>query len=227
MDAALEKAITGFQVSNEAKGLSKKMLPWYHDNLLLFHRWLEKDIGHPSRIEEVTAEQVRRFFTGLRTTVATYEDHPYHSKGKQLLAPSSICGYYTSLSSFFNWAVREELITSSPIKNVPRPRVPRFIPDPFNETEIRALIAACKELPELSALLATAIILILLDTGMRLNELLNLRMPNLDLETGYAKIFIRGPKSGSSTWESPPSGRVGVTSAWCAPNRSSGRITSS
>jgi site-specific recombinase XerD len=194
MDVALEKAITGFRLSNEAKGLSKKTIPWYHGNLLLFHRWLEKDIGHPPRIEQVTTDQIRRYFTGLRTTVETYEDHPYHPKGKHPLAPSSICGYYTCLSSFFNWAVREELITTSPMKNVPRPRVPKFIPDPFSEAEIRALIAACKELPESSALRATAIILVLLDTGMRLNELLNLRMPNLDLETGRAKIFGKGSK---------------------------------
>jgi site-specific recombinase XerD len=101
---------------------------------------------------------------------------------------------YTSLSSFFNWAIREELIASSPMKNVPRPRVPKFIPDSFSETEIRALLTACKQLPEKSALRATAIILVLLDTGMRLNELLSMRLPNLDLEAGRAKIFGKGTK---------------------------------
>ena len=194
MDVALEKAITGFRLSNEAKGLSRKTTTWYHRNLLLFHKWLEKDIGHPPRIEEVATDQVRRYFTGLRTTVTAYDGHPYHPEEKRPLSPSTICGYYTSLSSFFNWTVREELLTSSPMKNVPRPRVPKFMPDPFSEAEIRALLTACKELPETSALRATAIILVLLDTGIRLNELLGMRLPNLDLEAGRAKIFGKGAK---------------------------------
>jgi len=80
------------------------------------------------------------------------------------------------------------------MKNVPRPKVPKFIPDPFGEEEIRALLKACKELPEASSMRATAIILVLLDTGMRLNELLNLSMPNLDLEQGRAKVFGKGSK---------------------------------
>ena len=48
--------------------------------------------------------------------------------------------------------------------------------------------------PLQSALRATAIILVLLDTGMRLNELLKMRLPNLDLEAGRAKIFGKGAK---------------------------------
>ena len=194
MDVALEKAITGFRLSNEAKGLSWKTITWYHSNLLLFHKWLEKDIGNPPKIEEVTTDQVRRYLSEMRTTVTAFEGHPYHPEEKRPLTPGTICRYYTSLSAFFNWAIREEIITGSPLKNIPRPRVPKFMPDPFSEAEIRALLTACKQLPEKSALRATAIILVLLDTGMRLNELLSMVLPNLDLEAGRAKIFGKGAK---------------------------------
>ena len=194
MDVLLEKAIAGFHLSNEAKGLSNRTITWYNSNLLLFQKWVIKELDHSPKIEEVTTDQVRRYFTGLRTTTTAYEDHPYHPQEARPLSPSSICGYYTSLSSFFNWALREELIANSPMKNVPRPKVPKFIPDPFSEEEVRALLKGCKELPEESSIRAQAIILVLLDTGIRMSELLNMQLANLDLELGQAKVFGKGAK---------------------------------
>jgi site-specific recombinase XerD len=49
-------------------------------------------------------------------------------------------------------------------------------------------------LPDASCLRATAILLVLLDTGIRLGELLNMRLPDLDLEQSRAKIFGKGAK---------------------------------
>jgi len=194
MNTDLERTILGFRLSNEAKGLSNKTVVWYHQNLLRFHKWVQKDLGHPLMIEEVTVDHVRRYFTGLRTDEIAYKKHPFHPAEARPLSPRSILGYYISLSSFFNWAIREEIIRDSPMKNVPRPKVPKFIPDPFKEDEIRALLKACKNLPEASSARAIAIILVLLDTGMRLTELLDLRLANLDLELGRAKILGKGAK---------------------------------
>ncbi len=49
-------------------------------------------------------------------------------------------------------------------------------------------------MPEASNARATAIILVLLDIGTRLTELLDLRLANLDLELGRAKILWKGAK---------------------------------
>ncbi len=194
MDAELEKVVTGFRLANEAKGLTLKTITWYHSNLLLFHKWVEKELGRRPMIADVTPDLVRHYLSGLRTTAVAYAGHPYHPEEARPLTPRTIFRYYTSLSSFFNWALREELIESSPMKNVPRPRVPKFIPDPFSQEEIQALLKGCKSLPETSAIRAQAIILVLLDTGMRLNELLTMQLGNLNLEKGQAKILGKGAK---------------------------------
>jgi site-specific recombinase XerD len=78
------------------------------------------------------------------------------------------------LSAFLNWAVREELIDKSPMKNIARPKVPRYIPDPFSEQEIRALLTACKAMTDRSSLRMMAMVLFLLDSGMRVGEMLKL-----------------------------------------------------
>jgi site-specific recombinase XerD len=194
MNIELDKAITGFRLSNEAKALSHRTISWYHGNLVLFHKWIMQELGHPPQIEEVTTELIRRYLSELRTDLTAYKGHPYHPEEARPLSANTICRYFTTLSSFFNWALREEIIVKSPMKNVPRPKVPKFIPDPFSEEEVRALLKGCKKLPDNSGLRATAIILLLLDTGMRLNELVTMSMASLDLEHGRAKVFGKGAK---------------------------------
>jgi integrase/recombinase XerD len=194
MDIELERAVLGFRLNNEAKGLSHRTIEWYHQNLVLFQKWIAELIGHKPFLEEITAEQVREYFTHLRTDATAYRGHPFHPIERRPLSPRSIICHYTSLSSFFNWSLREELISHSPMRNVPRPKTPKFIPDPFAENEIRALLQACKDLPDKSSIRATAIIMVLLDSGMRLGELLDMRMSNLDLEHGKVKVIGKGAK---------------------------------
>ena len=56
MDVLLEKAIAGFHLSNEAKGLSNRTITWYNSNLLLFQKWVIKELDHSPKFEEVTTE---------------------------------------------------------------------------------------------------------------------------------------------------------------------------
>lgn len=194
MDIDLERAIMGFKLSNEARGLSPKTIAGYQAGLMLFRKWMEKDLGHPPKIEEVTTDHIRRYCTGMRTTAVAYEGHPYHPEEAHPLTAASACHYYRNVSVFFNWAMREELIIKSPMKNVPRPKVPKFLPDPFSEEEIRALFKACKSLPDSSCLRAIAILMVLLDTGVRLGELVHMKLHDLDVEQGRIKVFGKGAK---------------------------------
>ena len=93
MNTDLERTILGFRLSNEAKGLSNKTVVWYHQNLLQFHKWVQKDLGHPLMIEEITVDHLRRYFTELRTNEIAYKKHPFHPAEARPLSPRSILGY--------------------------------------------------------------------------------------------------------------------------------------
>jgi site-specific recombinase XerD len=194
MDISLDQAIKGFRLYNEAAGRSKNTYRWYEMNLRHFHRWIEKRSDHMPHLEEITAEDLRNYLSELRNLVEMAEKHPEQLPKNRVRSHRTIRGYYASLSAFFNWAVREEIIEKTPMKNIPRPKVPRYIPDPFNEQEIRALLTACKKLTDRSSLRMTAMVLFLLDTGVRIGEILGLKQVDLDLEHGQAKVMGKGAK---------------------------------
>ncbi len=88
MNADLERIILGFRLSNEAKGLSNKTVIWYHQNLLQFHKWVQKDLGHPLVIEEITIDLLCRYFTELRTNEIAYKKHPFHPRRSTTAIPA-------------------------------------------------------------------------------------------------------------------------------------------
>ena len=197
MDITIERAIKGFRLYNEAAGKSKKTTVWYESNLKLFSGWLETQLNHKPLISEVTADELRTFLTQKRTGIDENNHGQETSENSKTLSARTVLGFYSSLSAFFNWAIREELLLKSPMQNVARPKVPRFLPDPFSEQEIRALILACKKLTDRNSLRMAAMVLFLLDSGVRVGELQNLKLSNLELDQGRAKVMGKGAKNPS------------------------------
>jgi len=194
MNITLRQAIDGFRLSNEASALSKKTVTWYHRNLKLFYKWMTDQIEQDATINLVSTEQIRRYLSELQGKRICYDGHPYHPNEIRLLSPRTIRGYYASLSSFFNWAVREDLISTSPMQNVTKPKTAKFLPDPYTEEEIKSLLQACNFLPEATKQRTISMILLLLDSGLRAGELINLRFNDVDLGAGRAKILGKGSK---------------------------------
>jgi len=194
MDITLEQAIRGFRLYNEAAGRSKRTYSWYDQNLVQFHQWLEKQLNHKPYLEEITTELVRNYLGQMRSQVEMAEKHPEQQPKIRVRSLRTVRGYYASLSAFLNWAVREELIEKTPMKNIPHPKLPRFIPDPFSEQEIRGLLKACKNLTDRSSIRMTAMVLFMLDSGVRVGEMLSLKRTDLDLEQGRDKVMGKGAK---------------------------------
>jgi integrase/recombinase XerD len=108
------------------------------------------------------------------------------------LRPSTIVTYRQNLCAFFNWCTGEGFLDNSPMSRI---GVPLARPDqvqPFNLSQVRALIHAAKRTrnPERDE----AIVRMLLDTGMRASELCTLRMEQLDLFGQRATILGKGNK---------------------------------
>lgn len=194
MDITLEQAIKGFRLYNEAAGRAKRTCIWYDQNLIQFHKWLEKQLNHKPRLDEITTDLIRNYLGEMRSLVDTRNNQTEQQPKTRIRSLRTVRGYYASLSAFSNWAVREELIEKSPMKNIPRPKLPRFIPDPFSEQEIRALLSACKNMTDRSATRMIAMVLFLLDSGVRVGEMLGLKRADLDLEQGRAKVMGKGAK---------------------------------
>jgi integrase/recombinase XerD len=196
----LSQAVNGSVKYKVVEGLSDTTLTSYQDQLdrLLHH------LGD-TLIADIDALHIEDFIYWLRTD---YE--PQRVNGKQkALSGKTIYNYWVTLKSFFGWAHQREFITTNPMDVVPRPKFNDKPFDPFTREEIDKLLQVCRH----SRLAETngrrpfmmgrptyrrdeALILFLLDTGLRASELCALRIRDVDMSTG--EVIIRHGKEGGA-----------------------------
>lgn len=92
------------------------------------------------------------------------------------------------ISSFFTWLYEENLINTDVSKRIKAPKFNKTVVQPLTVIEIKAILTAIPK----SNLRLSALINLGLDTGIRLNEAINLDITNVDFSTG--KIVIQSGK---------------------------------
>ena len=194
MEITIEKAMAAYQMANEVEGKSHRTIDWYDKNLGYFFRWLKGTHPETSLLKDVTPTILREFLFELRTSTDMYKDHPFRVMPNRTRAPRTIQAYFTCLSAFFRWCAREDYIDKPPTYNIPRPRVPKFLADPFTEIELMKMFDSVKDMPEAKAARMNAIMMVLLDTGVRMAELLSIEVDDIDWEENRIKIFGKGAR---------------------------------
>ena len=106
--------------------------------------------------------------------------------------PRTAKNYHSILRAFFSWCVEDGLISSSPMERIP---VPIDRPDqirPLSDEQLLKLLGAAKRTTHPKR--DEAIVLLLLDTGMRASELVSLKVKDIDLHGGVASVQGKGRK---------------------------------
>ncbi len=124
-------------------------------------------------VEEVTHEDINQFKELLK---------------KRRYANKSISRKINSIKSFFRFLENKELLNKNPAQEISHPKLKQKAPRFLSKMEYRALRDACR-----SDARIFAIVELLLQTGMRISELANLKMNDVDLEREV--IHIRAYKS--------------------------------
>ena len=89
--------------------------------------------------------------------------------------------YHREVSCLFNWLQRMGYITQSPFANIKKVRLPLKIVQPFCADDVLKLLDCCDARNPIG-LRDRAILLLLLDTGIRVGELVRLEFSDLDLD---------------------------------------------
>lgn len=97
------------------------------------------------------------------------------------------------LQQWFRWLVDEQEIAASPMARVSLPRVQIELPDVLTDAEIAALLATCKGTAWLDRR-DHAIVRVLHDTGVRVGELVGMRLSELDLASSIARVVGKGSR---------------------------------
>lgn len=112
--------------------------------------------------------------------IQTYLDHMKHKD--QPYASSTIARKVAAIKSFFNYLTAQELIDENPTVNIDSPKVKKRLPQTLSPSEVERLMAAplggssSKNLRDLSLLN------VLYETGMRVTEVVSLRVEDVDME---------------------------------------------
>jgi integrase/recombinase XerD len=99
----------------------------------------------------------------------------------------------SGLRSFFKYCLIEEIITVDPAALLEAPKSQRKLPDTLSFEEIEQIIAAI-DLSKPEGERNKAIIESLYSCGLRVSELVNLKISHLHLDVGYIRVTGKGDK---------------------------------
>ncbi|MEK7571780.1 MAG: tyrosine-type recombinase/integrase [Patescibacteria group bacterium] len=98
---------------------------------------------------------------------------------------------YKNLNPFFKWCEQKRKVNKNPLSEMVKPKMPLQAPKALNESEVNSLIEAVMNFPtqyRFTKLRNIAIIFIILYTGIRRKELLDLRVEDVDMLNGFIRI---------------------------------------
>ncbi len=173
------------------EGRSQRTIDWYASNLRRFLQFL-RNRQLPESIEDISIQEVRNFIYHLQNEVTRWESSPY-TKDEKRLSPFSVQGYVRTIKAFWSWLVVEGYIQSNPMEKIRIPKVPRKVIATFSPDQIERMIRKL-DLNKPRTFRDYTIVLLLLDTGIRLSELANLKTENVDFKQSCLLVTGKGNK---------------------------------
>ncbi len=120
-------------------------------------------------------------------------DYLAHRKSAGLAA-ASIKAEAIALRIFFRFLVGRKLLPRDPAEFIAIPRIERYLPDTLNVPDVGRLLAAVGAQDPL-AQRNRAILELLYASGLRISELCDARLENIDLDAGWIRVTGKGGKT--------------------------------
>ena len=181
----MQIAITKFQdYITVQKGFSPRTVDAYVSDLSKFSDYLAIR-EFPSQIQEIEEEHIVSYLAFL--------SHPDDNKKPNLA--TSRARKLASIRSFFNFLRKRHYIDTSPAIDIDIPKLPQKEPDYLTVTEYQHLLSTISEVASpFFKLRDICIFSLFLSTGIRVSELVNLTLSDIDLEYKRIKIHRKGNK---------------------------------
>ena len=158
------------------KSYSDNTISTYLNNLKIYKDYIEEN-----RLDEYSIEPINleHFITYLK------ENFDYK--------PKSINTMISSLKSYYNFLLKEKYVDNDPTDLLKSPKIDKKYPTYITNDELNRLLLAIdtsKNLGKRDYLLIN----LLYDSGVRVSELINIRINNIDFENRLIKILGQGDK---------------------------------
>ena len=157
-------------------GLAQLTLAAYRRDLLAFGNWLRQ-----SRARELNAAVAGDIEAYLAWRFAQHAQ------------PRSAARYTSSLKRFYRYLLRENLTATDPTLNLDSPKLPRSLPKTLTEADVERLLnSAATDAP--LDLRDHAMLETLYATGLRVSELVGLKLTAVNLNDGVLRVTGKGNK---------------------------------
>ncbi len=187
----LTECIDYYEVCNRAEGKSPKTISWYSANLRRFRNYL-KNRHLPDSLDNIDTKLLREYVLYLMKR-NRYDGHPYTPVKIELLSSATVHGHVRTLRAFFNWLVTEGLTQNNAAKDLKLPKVSKKVVTTLSDQEIESILNTLSPTNPSEARNRT-IFMILLDSGLRIGELVNLKMGDTHMDEGSLKVMGKGKK---------------------------------
>jgi len=156
------------------RGLANNTVQAYSKDLARFIQFLEDKKTTP---EDVSVEQILEYISAIR----------------RHLSSRSVARTIPTIKTFFRFLVTEKKIKSSPARLLETPKLSQKLPVILTQNETKTLLAQ----PDISSVTGQrdkAMLEVLYGTGLRVSELVNLKISDINLEAGYLRTMGKGSK---------------------------------
>ena len=163
-----KRMIEAFISSKQIEGCSDRTIKYYKEIIDKFNDNFDKSI------KKLTTEEIRSYLSNY--------------KEMSSCGSTTIDNIRRVLSSFFSWLEDEDYIIKSPIRRIHRIKTPTTVKEVLTDENLEKLRDECENIRDLS------LIELLISTGMRVGELVNLNISNLNFEDRSCIVLGKGNK---------------------------------
>ncbi len=167
-EIANEEFLKMFLDAKRIEGCSERTIKYY--KATVEHLILQMETG----VRKITTEEIREYLSNYQK--------------RNNCSNATIDNVRRNISSFFSWLEEEDYILKSPMKRIHKIKTKTVVKNTISDENIEKLRDNCKGKRDL------AIIDLLYSTGIRVGELVNLNIDDIDLEGRECIVYGKGDK---------------------------------
>ena len=157
------------------KGLSNNTAKAYEADISSFFQWLDNEDLKYKNLQE---DHINQYISFLF---------------QRNMRSSSVNRKISSIKSFYIFLVKRNFVKNSPLNDLVTPKQEKYLPESMSEAEVDKLLNS----PDVANKIENrdkAMIEMLYATGMRISELVNLKITDVDMKRCVVKVFGKGSK---------------------------------
>ena len=132
-------------------------------------------------------------FYGGRMEDVSVADVEEYLQSRDALSERSQARVLSSLKSFFDWLVLDKVLKANPCDRVDAPKIGRYLPGVLSEEEVVGILDSVN-LSTWQGVRDKAILEVLYGCGLRVSEVVALRVSYVFLKEGFVRVVCKGNK---------------------------------